>query len=52
MLIPTLASLAGTSLDKIVTLISNKISGKGVAIDTTLFTTDTQKRQLLNHVSY
>ena len=50
MLIPFIASLAGTALDKILTLISNKISGKGVVVDTTLFTADAQKRAFLKHV--
>ena len=49
-LIPILALLAGTALDKILTLISNKISGKGVAVDPTLFKTDAQKRAFLRHV--
>ena len=51
-LIPILASLAGTALEKVFSLVKEKISGKGLDVDPSLFKTDAQKRQLIRHVLY
>ena len=51
-LIPILASLAGTALEKVFSLVKEKISGKGLDVDPTLFKTDAQKRQLIRRVLY
>jgi len=51
-LIPILASLAGSALSKVFDLVKEKISGKGLNVDDKLYKTDAQKRQLIRHVLY
>ena len=51
-LIPILASLAGTALGKVWDLVKEKISGKGISLDDNLYKTDSQKRKLIRHVLY
>ena len=55
-LIPILASLAGTALGKVWDLVKEKIEGKtkggGYAIDHELYKTDAQKRAFLRQVLY
>ena len=49
-LIPILASLAGTALGK--DLVKEKMSGKGFSLDDTVYKTNSQKRKLIRHVLY
>ena len=51
-LIPILASLAGTALGKVWDLVKEKMSGKGFSLDDTVYKTDSQKRKLIRHVLY
>ena len=51
-LIPILASLAGTALGKLFDLVKEKMSGKGFSLDDTVYKTDSQKRKLIRHVLY
>ena len=51
-LIPILASLAGTALGKVWDLVKEKLSGKGFSLDDTVYKTDSQKRKLIRHVLY
>ena len=49
-LIPILASLAGTALGKVWDLAKEKMSGKGISLDDTVCKTESQKRKLIRHV--
>ena len=51
-LIPILASLAGTALGKAWDLVKEKMSGKGFSLDDTVYKTDSQKRKLIRHVLF
>ena len=51
-LIPMLASLAGTALDKLFALVKDKIKGKGFNVDPEAYRNDSQKRKLIRHVLY
>jgi hypothetical protein len=50
--IGVISALAGTALDKIWNLVRDKIEGKGLAVDPTVYKTDAQKRALIRRVLY
>jgi len=50
--IGVLSALAGTALDKLLTLVRDKIEGTGYKVDSSAFTTDSQKRAFLKRVLY
>jgi hypothetical protein len=47
-----ISALAGTALDKLLTLIKDKISGKGYSYDPSIYKTDAQKRAFIKRVLY
>ena len=47
-----ISALAGTALGKKFDLVKEKIQGKGYAVDPSLYTTDSQKREFLKRVLY